>query len=241
MRAAGVQVAIGHINDDETRQIRLMPQYAGNLVALNNVPGATGLSWGQAFAAISSAPAAVMGLEGEIGSLRPGRRGDVVIWDGDPLELSSDVQAVWIDGVSRAWRTAKRACGTAIARRRKARCRTLTRRGSKALSSSTRFFLTGNGRRKAAGSRFRGDDGRGLMDPTTSLALATAAFVGTHLAMSHPLRAALVARLGDGGFASAYSLIAAATLAWMVFAYRAGEPGTPLWVAPLWAGGRPPR
>jgi hypothetical protein len=41
MRAAGVQVAIGHINDDETRQIRLMPQYAGNLVALNNVPGAT--------------------------------------------------------------------------------------------------------------------------------------------------------------------------------------------------------
>jgi hypothetical protein len=42
-------VAIGHINDDETRQIRLMPQYAGNLVALNNVPGATGLSWGQAF------------------------------------------------------------------------------------------------------------------------------------------------------------------------------------------------
>jgi hypothetical protein len=48
MRAAGVQVAIGHINDDETRQIRLMPQYAGNLVALNNVPGATGLSWGQA-------------------------------------------------------------------------------------------------------------------------------------------------------------------------------------------------
>jgi hypothetical protein len=38
-----------------------MPQYAGNLVALNKVPGATGLSWSQAFAAISSAPAAAMG------------------------------------------------------------------------------------------------------------------------------------------------------------------------------------
>jgi len=99
LRAAGVQVAIGHINDDETRQIRLMPQYAGNLVALTNVPGATGLSWGQAFAAISSVPAAVMGLEGEIGSLRPGRRADVVIWDGDPLELSTGVDAVFIDGV----------------------------------------------------------------------------------------------------------------------------------------------
>ena len=102
LRAAGVQVAIGHINDDETRQIRVMPQYAGNLVALGKVPGATGLSWGQAFAAISSAPAAVMGLEGEIGSLRPGRRGDVVIWDGDPLELSTGIEAVWIDGVQQS-------------------------------------------------------------------------------------------------------------------------------------------
>jgi len=102
MRAAGIPVAIGHINDDETRQIRVMPQYAGNLVALTNVPGATGLSWDEAFAAISSAPAAVMGLDGEIGSLRPGRRGDVVIWSGDPLELSTAVEAVWIDGVQQS-------------------------------------------------------------------------------------------------------------------------------------------
>lgn len=99
LRAAGVTVAIGHINDDETRQIRLMPQYAGNLVALNNVPGHTGLSWAEAFAAISSRPAEAMGLGDELGSLRPGRRADVVIWDGDPLELSTGVQAVWIDGV----------------------------------------------------------------------------------------------------------------------------------------------
>lgn len=102
LRAAGVPVAIGHINDDETRQLRVMPQYAGNLVALNNVPGATGLSWDQAFAAISSAPAEAMGLGAEIGSLRPGRRGDVVIWDGDPLELATGVQAVWIDGVQQS-------------------------------------------------------------------------------------------------------------------------------------------
>jgi imidazolonepropionase-like amidohydrolase len=102
MRAAGVAVAIGFLNDDETRQIRLATQYAGNLVALTRVPGATGLDWGQAFAAISSAPAEAMGLGGEIGSLRPGRRADVVIWDGDPLELSTGVQAVWIDGVQQS-------------------------------------------------------------------------------------------------------------------------------------------
>ncbi|QLC23598.1 amidohydrolase family protein [Parasphingopyxis algicola] len=99
MRNAGVQVAIGMIDDRDAHQIRYSTQYAGNLVALNRVPGATGLSWGEAFAAISSLPAEIMGLGGEIGSLRPGRRADVVIWDGDPLELSSNVDVMLIDGV----------------------------------------------------------------------------------------------------------------------------------------------
>ncbi len=99
LRAAGVNVAIGMINDDEARQVRVSTQYAGNLVALTRIPGATGLSWTEAFRAISSAPAEALGLDGEIGSLRPGRRGDVVIWDGDPLELATGVDAVWIDGV----------------------------------------------------------------------------------------------------------------------------------------------
>ena len=99
MRAAGVEVGIGMINDDEARQIRVSTQYAGNLVGIGRVPGHTGLSWDQAFAAISSAPAEAIGLGNEIGSLRPGRRADVVIWDGDPLELATGVEAVWIDGV----------------------------------------------------------------------------------------------------------------------------------------------
>jgi imidazolonepropionase-like amidohydrolase len=99
MRQAGVAVGIGMINDDEARQVRVTSQYAGNLVAIARVPGHTGLSWDDAFAAISSRPAQAFGLDGEIGSLRPGRRGDVVIWSGDPLELSSNVEAVWIDGV----------------------------------------------------------------------------------------------------------------------------------------------
>jgi len=99
LRAAGVPVAIGMINDDEARQVRLVSQYAGNLVGIGRVPGHTGLSWNEAFAAISSAPAEAVGLGAEIGSLRPGRRADVVIWDGDPLELATGVEAVWIDGV----------------------------------------------------------------------------------------------------------------------------------------------
>ena len=105
MKAAGVTVAIGMIDDDDTRQAMHGAQYAGNLVALTRVPGATGLDWNDAFAAITSKPAQAIGMGSEIGSLQPGRRGDVVIWDGDPLEVTSGVEAVWIDGVRQSLET----------------------------------------------------------------------------------------------------------------------------------------
>lgn len=99
MAAAGVKVSIGTIDDDETRNVFRERQYAGNLVALGKVPGATGLSWGEALAAITSRPADAIGLGGEIGSLAPGRRGDVVLWSGDPLDPRSAAEMVLIDGV----------------------------------------------------------------------------------------------------------------------------------------------
>ena len=99
MAAAGVKVSIGTIDDDETRNVFRERQYAGNLVALGKVLGATGLSWGEALAAITSRPADAIGLGGEIGSLAPGRRGDVVLWSGDPLDPRSAAEMVLIDGV----------------------------------------------------------------------------------------------------------------------------------------------
>jgi uncharacterized membrane protein len=72
------------------------------------------------------------------------------------------------------------------------------------------------------------------VNAAASLALATLAFVGTHLLMSHPLRAGMVARLGERGFLIVYSLVSAVTLAWMIVAWRSIEPGEPLWIAPLW-------
>ena len=65
-----------------------------------------------------------------------------------------------------------------------------------------------------------------------SLALATLAFVGTHLLLSHPLRPALAGRLGARGFLILYSLVALATFAWIVVAYRQGDDADPWWVAP---------
>ena len=53
------------------------------------------------------------------------------------------------------------------------------------------------------------------------LVAANTAFVGTHFAMSHPLRTPLVKVLGDMGFQIAYSLVSIATLVWVYFAYKA--------------------
>ncbi|WP_445784104.1 amidohydrolase family protein [Sphingorhabdus sp.] len=99
MKDAGVQVAIGMINDRDSHQLRYTTQYAGNIVSLQFVPGATGLTWDEAFAAISSVPADIMGVGDRFGSLKAGKAADVVIWDGDPLELSTAATTVFIDGV----------------------------------------------------------------------------------------------------------------------------------------------
>lgn len=103
MRAAGVQVALASIGASGGDHV--LRQFAGNLVAITKVPGHTGLDWGQAFAAITSGPAEAMGMGADFGSLRAGRRADVVLWDGDPLELSSQPVAVWIDGVAQPMRS----------------------------------------------------------------------------------------------------------------------------------------
>lgn len=98
MAAGGVRVALGAYGGNSPA----VAQYAGNLVALTKVPRATGLSWDKAFAAISSGPAEAMGMGDRFGSLRAGRAGDVVIWDGDPLDVRSGVVKVFIDGVEQS-------------------------------------------------------------------------------------------------------------------------------------------
>jgi imidazolonepropionase-like amidohydrolase len=105
MRAAGVQVAIGMIDDNDTRFLFNERQYAGNLVALTDVPGATGVRWGEALAMITSRPAQILGLGNEIGTLAKGRRADVVVWSGDPLQVTSNAEIVVIDGVQQPLET----------------------------------------------------------------------------------------------------------------------------------------
>ena len=52
------------------------------------------------------------------------------------------------------------------------------------------------------------------------LVAANAAFVGTHFAMSHPLRPAMVKALGATGFQVVYSLVSLATFVWVYLAFK---------------------
>ncbi len=56
------------------------------------------------------------------------------------------------------------------------------------------------------------------------LVVANIAFVGTHFAMSHPLRPAMAKALGATGFQILYSIVSFATLAWVYFAFKAAPP-----------------
>ncbi len=99
LTAAGVTVCFGLFGGDSGTQGRNLPYFAGNAVAQAAVPGGAGLTRGQALAAITRNPAQIFGLA-DLGTLEVGKRGDVVIWDGDPLELTSAPSAVFIDGIA---------------------------------------------------------------------------------------------------------------------------------------------
>jgi len=66
------------------------------------------------------------------------------------------------------------------------------------------------------------------------LAIASATFVGTHFLMSHPLRAPLISKLGERGFAGLYTLVALLTFAWVIKAYSPASAEAP---QSLWESG----
>jgi uncharacterized membrane protein len=67
--------------------------------------------------------------------------------------------------------------------------------------------------------------------------IAAVAFVGSHLLLSHPLRRPLVGRFGEAGFLGVYSVVAAITLAALVWAFLKSPATVPLWPVgnALWA------
>jgi imidazolonepropionase-like amidohydrolase len=92
LHQAGVRFAIApQPGSVDAHQARLVLQLAGNAVA-------NGLPWDAAFAAVTRGPAEIFGA-GNLGRLERNYIADVVIWDGDPLQVTSAPTAVFIGGI----------------------------------------------------------------------------------------------------------------------------------------------
>jgi imidazolonepropionase-like amidohydrolase len=87
LHKAGVLVAIGM----NTHNIRLIRQHAGNAVA-------NGLPWIEGLKSITSNPAKIYGVDDKVGSLQEGMQADIVIWSGDPLQITESAEQVVING-----------------------------------------------------------------------------------------------------------------------------------------------
>ncbi|MBB3063439.1 amidohydrolase family protein [Microbulbifer rhizosphaerae] len=89
IKRAGVTVLISGPDYASTHNVYLSRQSAGNAVA-------NGLPYEDALKSISANVAEVFGIEG--GTIEPGAVADIVVWSGDPLEVTSYVEEVLIDG-----------------------------------------------------------------------------------------------------------------------------------------------
>lgn len=58
-----------------------------------------GISRDEALKAITLNPARILGLESRLGSIEPGKDGNVAVLSGDPLDFNSEVEKVFIDGI----------------------------------------------------------------------------------------------------------------------------------------------
>lgn len=95
LHAAGVLVAL---STGETHNARKLRQVAGNAVR-------AGLPYEAAIAAITRAPAEALGMGDRYGTLSPGKVANVVVWSGDPLELSTAPLRVFVRGREVSLRT----------------------------------------------------------------------------------------------------------------------------------------
>jgi imidazolonepropionase-like amidohydrolase len=88
LHAAGVNVVFASFESHNSRNIK---QLAGNAVSY-------GMPYDAALRAMTLNPARLWGIAGNYGTLEAGKDADVVVWSGDPLELSTTAEHVFING-----------------------------------------------------------------------------------------------------------------------------------------------
>jgi len=88
LAAAGVKIAFGSFDNSFARRLG---QQAANAVAY-------GLPYEQALKAVTINPAEIFGVADQVGTLETGKVANVIVTNGDPLELTTDVKYLFIRG-----------------------------------------------------------------------------------------------------------------------------------------------
>ena len=92
LHEAGVRFAIGDGGGGfGATNARNLPFHAGSAAAF-------GLPADAALKSVTLWPAEILGVADEVGSLAPGKRATLMVTDGDPLEVLTRIERVWIDG-----------------------------------------------------------------------------------------------------------------------------------------------
>ena len=91
LRDAGIPFALQSGYEGYVPKTRVILFEAG-------IAAANGLSFEEALASITSSAAKIIGVWDRVGSLEPGKDGDVALYDGDPFEYTTHCTGVVIDG-----------------------------------------------------------------------------------------------------------------------------------------------
>jgi imidazolonepropionase-like amidohydrolase len=88
LAAAGVKFAFGSFDNSFARRLG---QQAANAVAY-------GLPYEEALKAVTLYPAQILGVSDQVGTLETGKVANIIVTNGDPLELTTDVKFLFIKG-----------------------------------------------------------------------------------------------------------------------------------------------
>ncbi len=92
--AGGIAV----LHTDSGEGVQRMNQEAAKALTAGRAAGIE-LTEDDALRWVTANPAWVLGIEDQVGTLEPGKRADMTLWDGHPLSVYSRAEQVWIDGV----------------------------------------------------------------------------------------------------------------------------------------------